>query len=55
MADGIGGFAVVASDPAWGARAGELTTAHGVVHTPAFMPVGTAGTVKGLAPCERLT
>jgi queuine tRNA-ribosyltransferase len=35
------------------ARAGILTTAHGDVPTPAFMPVGTKGTVKGLDP-ERL-
>jgi queuine tRNA-ribosyltransferase len=33
---------------AGGARRGRLHTAHGVVETPAFMPVGTAGTVKGL-------
>ena len=31
-----------------GARLGRLTTPHGVIETPAFMPVGTAGTVKGL-------
>ena len=30
------------------ARAGELHTAHGVIQTPIFMPVGTAGTVKGV-------
>tara|TARA_B100001123_G_scaffold450570_1_gene622054 strand:+ start:8187 stop:9338 length:1152 start_codon:yes stop_codon:yes gene_type:complete len=30
------------------ARSGELNTAHGVVRTPAFMPVGTSGAVKGL-------
>ncbi|MFV0290790.1 MAG: tRNA guanosine(34) transglycosylase Tgt [Mangrovibacterium sp.] len=30
------------------ARAGELTTDHGVIHTPIFMPVGTAGSVKGI-------
>ncbi|MCW2309245.1 tRNA guanosine(34) transglycosylase Tgt [Rhodobium gokarnense] len=30
------------------ARRGELTTAHGVVRTPAFMPVGTQGTVKAM-------
>jgi queuine tRNA-ribosyltransferase len=30
------------------ARRGEITTAHGVVHTPAFMPVGTQGAVKGV-------
>ncbi len=32
------------------ARRGEMVTAHGVVQTPAFMPVGTRGTVKGLTP-----
>jgi queuine tRNA-ribosyltransferase len=31
-------------------RAGRLTTPHGTVQTPAFMPVGTAATVKGIAP-----
>jgi len=30
------------------ARAGEMTTAHGVVRTPAFMPVGTQASVKGV-------
>jgi queuine tRNA-ribosyltransferase len=30
------------------ARAGRLTTPHGVINTPIFMPVGTAGSVKGL-------
>ncbi len=33
-------------------RAGLLTTGHGVVRTPAFMPVGTQGTVKGLSPAD---
>lgn len=32
------------------ARRGEITTAHGTIQTPAFMTVGTAGTVKGLTP-----
>lgn len=32
------------------ARAGTLTTPHGPVHTPAFMPVGTHGAVKALTP-----
>ena len=41
-------FEIVATDGA--ARAGSLTTGHGVVDTPVFMPVGTRGTVKGLAP-----
>jgi queuine tRNA-ribosyltransferase len=43
---------VAARDAATGARAGEFVTAHGVVRTPAFMPVGTAASVKGLAPWE---
>jgi queuine tRNA-ribosyltransferase len=32
------------------ARRGELVTPHGTIQTPAFMPVGTRGTVKGLTP-----
>lgn len=32
------------------ARRGRLRTAHGTIDTPAFMPVGTVGTVKGLMP-----
>ncbi|PKU22284.1 tRNA guanosine(34) transglycosylase Tgt [Telmatospirillum siberiense] len=32
------------------ARLGEVSTAHGVIHTPAFMPVGTVGTVKAMTP-----
>jgi len=34
------------------ARVGSLVTAHGVVETPAFMPVGTYGTVKAMTPEE---
>jgi queuine tRNA-ribosyltransferase len=34
------------------ARRGELTLAHGTVQTPAFMPVGTYGTVKAMSPVE---
>lgn len=34
------------------ARAGRITTPHGEVLTPAFMPVGTSGSVKGLSPAE---
>jgi queuine tRNA-ribosyltransferase len=43
-------FEIQAVCPATGARAGLLHTAHGVVETPVFMPVGTQGTVKGLTP-----
>src|SRR5947209_11578623 len=41
-------FEVLARDGA--ARRGRLATAHGVVETPVFMPVGTAGTVKAMTP-----
>jgi queuine tRNA-ribosyltransferase len=34
------------------ARRGQLTLAHGTVQTPAFMPVGTYGTVKAMSPVE---
>jgi queuine tRNA-ribosyltransferase len=40
-------FEVLKTDPT-GARLGRLTTPHGVIDTPAFMPVGTQATVKGL-------
>jgi queuine tRNA-ribosyltransferase len=43
-------FRLVATDGA--ARAGVLSTAHGDVRTPAFMPVGTKATIKGLHPDE---
>jgi len=36
------------------ARSGEMTTAHGVVQTPAFMPVGTRGAVKGVTSRDLL-
>jgi queuine tRNA-ribosyltransferase len=45
-------FSIVARDPGSSARAAELETPHGTVHTPAFMPVGSAGTVKGVAAWE---
>ena len=41
-------FEILASDGA--ARRGRLHTAHGTVETPAFMPVGTAATVKAMMP-----
>jgi len=43
-------FAVSATDGA--ARAGRMVLAHGTVDTPAFMPVGTYGTVKAMSPAE---
>ena len=41
-------FDIFARDGA--ARTGQLTTAHGDIRTPAFMPVGTAATVKAMTP-----
>ena len=41
-------FNLLATDTQTGARAGTLTTAHGSIQTPIFMPVGTAATVKGV-------
>jgi queuine tRNA-ribosyltransferase len=40
-------FEIVKTDPS-GARLGRLITPHGTIETPAFMPVGTAGTVKAM-------
>ncbi len=42
-------FEILARDNSSAARVGRLQTAHGVVETPAFMPVGTAATVKAIA------
>jgi queuine tRNA-ribosyltransferase len=42
------GFELLATDGA--ARRGRVSTAHGTIQTPAFMPVGTAGTVKAMTP-----
>jgi len=43
-------FELMGSDGA--ARRGRITTAHGTIETPAFMPVGTYGTVKAMSPAE---
>ncbi len=45
-----GSFNLQAESTDTNARAGCLTTAHGVIETPVFMPVGTLGTVKGVSP-----
>jgi queuine tRNA-ribosyltransferase len=45
-------YRVVAEDPDTNARAGVLTTPHGEIETPIFMPVGTAATVKTMKPRE---
>lgn len=41
-------FKIDATAPETAARAGEITTDHGVIPTPIFMPVGTVGSVKGV-------
>ena len=41
-------FELQYKDPASAARAGEITTDHGVIQTPIFMPVGTAAAMKGI-------
>src|SRR5437763_8576943 len=45
-------FELLKVDPDSKARLGRLTTTHGVVDTPVFMPVGTQGSVKALDPRE---
>ena len=41
-------FALTATDPGSAARTGVISTAHGEIRTPVFMPVGTVGSVKGV-------
>lgn len=41
-------FKLLAKDPLSQARAGEMSTAHGTIQTPIFMPVGTVGSVKAV-------
>ena len=41
-------FDLLATDASSSARAGKITTDHGVIETPIFMPVGTAASVKGV-------
>ena len=41
-------FEIKAKDPQSSARAGVMTTDHGVIETPIFMPVGTVASVKGV-------
>ena len=47
-------FALIKTDSVSRARRGRLVTRHGIVETPIFMPVGTQGTVKAMAPDELL-
>ncbi|MEM9846793.1 MAG: tRNA guanosine(34) transglycosylase Tgt [Bacteroidota bacterium] len=48
-------FTIAKTDPKTDARAASFQTAHGVINTPIFMPVGTAGTVKGVHQAELKT
>jgi queuine tRNA-ribosyltransferase len=41
-------FKLITTENGSGARAGIISTAHGEIETPIFMPVGTAGSVKGI-------
>src|SRR5207248_11693982 len=43
-------YELLATDPTSRARLGRVTTRHGPFDTPAFMPVGTQGTIKGVLP-----
>ncbi|MGZ5005639.1 MAG: tRNA guanosine(34) transglycosylase Tgt, partial [Chthoniobacterales bacterium] len=45
-------FELLGVDESSKARRGRLTTSHGVIETPAFMPVGTQGSVKAVSPRE---
>jgi queuine tRNA-ribosyltransferase len=45
-------FEIIRKDPHNQARTGQLRTAHGIIETPTFMPVGTQATVKCMTPDE---
>jgi len=45
-------FKIESRDAESHARTGILTLSHGEVETPVFMPVGTAGSVKGMLPSQ---
>lgn len=45
-------FEILARDPSCRARRGRMTTSHGVIETPVFMPVGTQASVKSVSPDE---
>ncbi|MBN2269449.1 MAG: tRNA-guanine transglycosylase, partial [Sedimentisphaerales bacterium] len=46
----MGGFHLIQKDSQSQGRTGLLKTDHGEIETPAFMPVGTGGAVKGITP-----
>ena len=45
-------FELITTDPNSAARAGLITTDHGTIETPIFMPVGTVGSVKAVHATE---
>ncbi len=45
-------FDILKKDPSSKARNGKINTAHGEIHTPAFLPIGTKGTVKAVTSEE---
>src|SRR6266446_9760453 len=45
-------FELLKTDAQTSARRGRLNTAHGIIDTPAFLPVGTQGSVKAISPRE---
>jgi queuine tRNA-ribosyltransferase len=48
----VAAFSTIAQDPASAARAGLLETAHGTVATPAFVPLASTASVRGLLPAQ---
>ncbi|MDD2236857.1 MAG: tRNA-guanine transglycosylase, partial [Kiritimatiellae bacterium] len=48
----MGTFEIIKQDKTSAARRGRLQTAHGMIETPVFMPVGTQATVKAMSPAE---
>ncbi|MDZ4164806.1 MAG: tRNA guanosine(34) transglycosylase Tgt [Smithellaceae bacterium] len=45
-------YDLIKKDATCDARLGRISTPHGVIHTPVFMPVGTRGTVKAMTPAQ---
>jgi queuine tRNA-ribosyltransferase len=48
-------FSLIKKDDTSSARLGKITTEHGEIHTPVFMPVGTQATVKTLSPDDLIS
>jgi queuine tRNA-ribosyltransferase len=55
VSPGLARFELLHVDSQTGARRGRLHTPHGTIETPVFMPVGTAGSVKAIAPDDLKT